>query len=267
MYIPIHSCSSLTVCLSLSLPQIWNSDTGEELVTCNIPSSGTINRLALSGDDQRLIVSKADGSVFVSNISNLYHSSSLLFSSLFLPPFSNPPSGRMKETEKVGKKEEMREGKRRGKGEGGKERGKERRKEEGKEGGRERFFLYPTLFPSIALFYTHSLPSFLSPSLPLFFCIPLSLSTSNSTSPPAPSSFLLTPSFPFTPYSNYYLSINFPLYNFILNQVCNTRTGELLFTSSQDKRPCFCSLNQTGSLAIVGYYGGVFKVCPSLFIL
>ena len=64
----MHSCRSLTVGLSLPLPQIWNSDTGEELVTCNGPSSGNINRLALSGDDQRLIVSKLDGSVFVSNI-------------------------------------------------------------------------------------------------------------------------------------------------------------------------------------------------------
>ena len=62
--VALHSLSVL----SLPLPQIWNSDTGEELVTCNIPSSGKINRLALSGDDQRLIVSKEDESVFVSNI-------------------------------------------------------------------------------------------------------------------------------------------------------------------------------------------------------
>ena len=66
----MHSCPSLTVSLSLPLLQIWNSDTGEELVTCNVPSSGNINRLALSGDDQQLIVSKEDGTVFVSNIRN-----------------------------------------------------------------------------------------------------------------------------------------------------------------------------------------------------
>ena len=167
-------------------------------------------------------------------------------SSFFLPPFTNPPCGGIKETEREGKKEEVREGIRRGK----------------REGGREGGILSQSHPLSLHYFILPSLSPFLSPCLSF---IPLSLPISPTLIPlpllPPSSSFLLTPSFPSSPNSNFYLSINSPLCNLILNQVCNTSTGDLLFTSFQDKKPCFCFLNQTGSLAIVGYCGGVFKVC------
>ena len=150
--------------------------------------------------------------------------------------------------------------------EGGKVRGGERGEERGREGG----ILSQSHPLSLHYFILPSLSPFLFPCLSLYPSFPPNFSYSNSTSPPATSSFLLSPSFPSSPsspYSNFYLSINSPLYNFILNQVCNTHRGDLLFRNSQDKVPCFCSLNQTGSLAIVGYCGGVFKVCPSLFLL
>ena len=47
-----YSCQSLVV----SSPQIWNSETGEELIACTDPKiEYDIAKLALSGADQRIM--------------------------------------------------------------------------------------------------------------------------------------------------------------------------------------------------------------------